>query len=85
VTDPKHLDGAEVLSRVSGLPRPEVDAIWVKVKANKAVLDACTLHDFEPTSDRFGAKHRCKTCGGEVDVLHSIWYRKGLEHGRRPT
>lgn len=74
------IHGVGALAKITGLPESEIDPILVKVRSNKALLDACSRHEFEPASDKFGAKHRCKKCGGEVDVLHSIWYRKGLDH-----
>ncbi len=81
------MDGADALSKVSGLPRPEVQAIFEKVKANHRLLDACAgPHDFslvDPAAPPFKREYRCARCGGVVDHTRYAWYAKGLEHGRR--
>jgi hypothetical protein len=89
MTDPKRIDGAEVLSRVSGLPKAEVDAIWQQVQANKKLLDSCPRHDVKPLASSltggFFREYRCDYCGGKVSAGDARWYQRGLEHGRRPT
>lgn len=76
-------DGLDALSGVSGVPRSGVQAIWEQVKANNALLLACTgPHDFQVEGEGVHRKERCALCKGTVDVIHAHWYRKGLEHGR---
>lgn len=67
------------------ITREESQAIWAKVKANRAHLDACPgPHAFEDvTPERpIGKTYRCTTCGGEVDAVAKHWYEHGLKHGR---
>ena len=69
------------------MPRSSVDAIWEKVKANRAALDGCAgPHDFEPCesypSTQVPSRYRCRICRGEVDSINRHWYESGLEHGR---
>lgn len=72
-----------------------MNQIIAEIKANSAKLDACILHDFSICLDRvtkkpidnpepkqmFGAKWRCKNCGGDVDAMAKRWYNLGLQHG----
>jgi hypothetical protein len=70
------------LDRALGLPRAELMAIWEKVKANQARLNACPgPHDFRsiPGNER---RQRCATCGGELDLCNVLYYQEGLKHGR---
>ncbi len=63
--------------------RADLDQIWADVKANRAILDACPLHDFVPEEPgKFGSRHRCTRCGGTAESLHAFWYRRGIEHGK---
>lgn len=79
-------DGLEALSKVSGVPRKEVDEIYQKVKENKARLDSCELpHDFHTIREngRFPRKAFCKKCLGVVDVVNANFYKQGLEDAKR--
>lgn len=73
----------EVLTELSGISGPAFDAILADVKRNQKVLASCSLHEFEKTGPRFNDHLRCKHCGGTIDPVHELWYRKGLEHGRK--
>lgn len=78
-TDVRDLMGAV------GISRSESDRILQEVRANQARLDACQgPHDFGPIdSSNLPRTYRCSKCGGTVSTVHAIWYKKGLEHGRR--
>ena len=58
-----------------------------RVKANLRTLDACPgPHEFidDPNDERsFSRGQRCARCGGEVEFLAALWYRRGLEHGKK--
>lgn len=74
--------------RMMPITREESQAIWAKVKANHARLDACPgPHAFEDvTLTRTLNKHyRCTLCGGEVDAVAKRWYEHGLKHGQART
>lgn len=88
------MNAIEQLENVTGFKRPEIDKIFQEVKANSALLDACSKpHDFSicidrrtkqvldnPTpAQRFGAKWKCSKCGGVVDGLRKISYCDGLK------
>lgn len=79
--DEKRYDGVAVLSKVSGLPRAEVQELWQQVKANQARLDACPgPHRFDGHGRR---DYRCSECGGTVSAIAYVWYVAGLEHAKR--
>ena len=63
-------DGAELLSRLSGISRDEVLALWQQVKDNKAKLKSCARHrvDVDPASVNIGMRLRCVSCGGEMSL-----------------
>ena len=77
-----------------GMKREVTNQILADIKANSAKLDACPRHDFSiciprhtkqpvasPTPlQMFGAKWRCKHCGGDVDSQSKRWYELGLKH-----
>ena len=80
------MDGREVLSKVSGLKQKVVNEIWENVKANRAMLESCSLHDFSidlKPEQAYGKRFRCSKCGGEVDHITKLWYEKGIEHARK--
>lgn len=80
------MDGADALSRVSGVPRDEVFALWEQVKANHKRLDECQgPHVFVSLTPekQIGQRFRCDRCQGEADGVHVHWYRLGLAHGQR--
>lgn len=67
------------------MPVPEASlALWAKVKANHARLDACKgPHQFVEITPRVaGPRYRCTTCEGEVDFHAQLWYHKGYEHAK---
>ena len=79
-------DGLEVLSRVSGIPKKEVNEIWQRVKENKARLDSCELpHDFYPINEngRLPRKAVCKECLGVVDITNARFYIQGLRDAKQ--
>lgn len=79
MADEKPID---TLSRVSGIPKPEMLAIWEQVKANHAKLEACVgPHDFISLIDK-PRYYICTKCGGELESINVQWYRDGLDHGR---
>ena len=89
MSDEPRYNGAEVLSRISGISKEEVLASFERAKANIAILAACAgPHVFEalpPENAKqkvFGVRYRCKTCGGEVESRERAWYERGLAHGR---
>jgi len=52
-----------------------------EVKANRAKLDGCQGHDFEPvTPGLFGTKYVCRHCQGMTDGVSVNWYKTGLAH-----
>ncbi len=74
----------ETLSKLTGVPSPDMLDIWGKVKANHASLEACKRHDFGSLDNhKLGAKYTCKHCGGTADAVAVLWYRRGLEHGKQ--
>lgn len=76
-------DVFEALSKVSGLPKREVDAIWQGVKDNQRKLDSCTHpHDFEIISEpnKVVRNARCTKCGGTTSASCARWYIDGLKH-----
>ena len=77
------MSAAETLSGITGIPRKEVDEIFQMVKANSKQLEGCAVpHDFTPFGERpIFRKERCSKCGGEVDAIAAMWYKRGLKHG----
>lgn len=75
-------DVAEALSKVSGLSKEQIQAIFLDVKANSAKLEACDGHIFQKAGDKINAQHVCSRCGGYVDHSAAYWYRLGLAHAR---
>ncbi len=74
----------ETLSKLSGIPSPEMLGIWGKVKANHSVLEACLRHDFGSLDNhKLGAKYTCKNCGGTADAIAVLWYQRGIEHAKQ--
>lgn len=91
MTEPKH-NVLDVLGKVSGIKRPEMDEIIQKVRANSKTLESCTGHNFvgipgqELGTCKDGAtiyrRFRCTNCRGEADSHAVHWYNKGIEHGK---
>lgn len=73
------IDGAEALSKVSGIPRTEVLSIWEQVKANSAKLRACPRHRFPGGDVKIGQKLTCLACGGEMGIPSIADYVRGYE------
>lgn len=74
----------DTLSRVSGIPRDEMNETWVTVKRNHQRLAECGHHIFKDiTPDKpLGKKYRCSRCQGEVDSQAYYWFTKGQEQAR---
>lgn len=74
----------EEAERLTGIKKPEMDAIWQKVKQNKVKLDGCEgPHDFSIPSRKTGELVRdwqCSRCGGTVETTYKHWYELGLKH-----
>lgn len=67
-------------------PSDEMLRIWQEVKANSAKLEACVgPHDFQPPegSKAFAVKYTCSRCGGHLNAIEVIWYKRGLRDGAR--
>ena len=79
------VDGADALSKISGLSKEDIREIWAETQANHRRLQECERpHDFQPVeSDRRPRKYRCSLCGGEVSSINASWYARGLEDARR--
>jgi hypothetical protein len=77
----------DALSRVSGVPKAEINEIWQKVKANSERLRSCVRpHDFSEVTRLVGTiprEYRCTRCGGTVDSINRSWYVEGLKDGAR--
>lgn len=68
----------------------DMDAIIAEVKANRALLESCSGHDFSIAIDRITkvpltevktfCDWKCSKCGGHVDGMMKIWYNKGVAH-----
>lgn len=79
-----------------GIPAKDTDQILKQIRANTALLDGCSGHDFSICLDRitkepisnptpsqhFGAKWKCSKCGGYTDAINKSWYNRGVDHGR---
>jgi hypothetical protein len=67
------------------LSAAEITAITESARANRARLDACTLHVFTPTGPVKALRQHyvCANCAGEVDSAAYRWYTQGREHEAR--
>lgn len=76
-------DGIGVMSDLTRLSRESVQEIWDKAKANHALLEACSMHRFEPLPPARPLKlrYRCSACQGEIGATEKSWYDKGRAHG----
>ena len=75
----KRYDGAEALSKISGLGRDEIRGIWEQVKANSAKLRSCNRHRFEASQVKLGQKMICLNCGGTISLTDVGYYIRGYE------
>lgn len=74
----------DVLARVSGISEADLRELWEYAQSNNTVLERCKgPHEFVRISLTLPSRYRCLTCGGEVDAHAAIWYRAGLQAGRR--
>lgn len=77
-------DTLDTLGQSVGLRRETLFEIWGSVKANSALLEKCTKHDFlAENPSEFGSKWVCSACGGKVDSVAAGWYKKGLLHANQ--
>lgn len=72
------------------ITKEEAEKIWGLVKANRALLDACSgPHDFqaqplpEKEKSMLRQEFRCSKCGGVVDRHVKFWYDAGVAHGQK--
>jgi len=77
------VNGAQVLSRVSGLNEETVLSIWEDAKANKRKLDNCGFHEFVRSDAGVIRRYVCKNCGGQADAGFVLAYKQGVAHGHR--
>jgi len=64
----------------------DVKSIWEDVKRNKGKLDSCSgPHEFVRSKNQpvYTNDMICTKCQGTLDVIKYLWYKKGLEHGRK--
>lgn len=61
--------------------KEQVRILWEKVKANRAVLEACAEHDFVDDDKDILAPSVCSKCKGTTQRVHAHWYKEGLKHG----
>lgn len=72
------IDGAEVLSRVSGLSKDDVKGIWAEVQANSVRLRGCARHRFDGDW-KIGQRKVCLVCGGGMSLTDIGNYIRGYE------
>ena len=62
----------------------EKDVVKLREDLNMKKLDECSgPHDFQPdTSKKPVREEICSKCGGKVDKINALWYKRGLEHGK---
>lgn len=61
------------------LSRKEAGSIWQMVKENRAKLNGCNQHTFDPAQyDRLGAKLTCLKCGGVMPATDVGEYVRGF-------
>lgn len=72
-------DGREVLSRISGLPKQEVQSIWEEVKENHRRWRSCPRHRFSTPEGgvTIGTKLVCECCGATADLVKISTYIEG--------
>lgn len=74
-------DVFDALSKVSGLPKAEVDAIWEGVKANQQRLERCDHpHEFVLDEGKVVRNATCRKCGGTTSASCARWYMDGMKH-----
>lgn len=66
----------------------DATAILKEVQENLRKLESCPgPHDFQPHELLRGTltprSYLCSKCGGVLDSLKVIWYKKGLAHATR--
>lgn len=79
----------DTISKITGLKRAEMDAIFQQVKANHAKLESCARHDFSIPVDHLTKQPipapavlcywECRHCHGQVGALEKNWYERGLQ------
>ncbi len=75
--DRQRHDGADELSKLSGLSRDDVKSIWEEVKANHAKLSACERHNFTPQLVGLGKRVTCNRCNGSMTLTNVGEYIRG--------
>lgn len=73
------IDGVAALGELTGLGTAEVAKIAGEVKANRARLESCSWHDFEPIPGcrPLRQRYRCVHCAGEIDCNAYVWFTEG--------
>lgn len=61
-------------------------SIWAEVRANRAKLNSCDRHRFDPPADRkLGDRLTCTRCFGEMSATDAVMYCRGYAAaGRDP-
>jgi hypothetical protein len=63
----------------------QMKQLLADVMANSAALNACTgPHQFTqevPGTMVMMKKMKCTKCGGMIDPINLLWYKRGLAHG----
>lgn len=74
----KRYDGAEDISRMTGLSRDKVISLWEEVKENVRRLDGCERHKFDAPLVKIGEKLTCQNCGGVLSLSDISQYVRGF-------
>lgn len=59
----------------------DTKSLIARIRANKAILDSCSQHDFQTEKNELGSDWICKNCNGRADSTAVMWYERGLQHG----
>lgn len=77
-------DSLDVLSKVSGISKKEVRAIFEEVKRNHKLLDGCIRpHDFIAFGKGPMRNERCTRCNGVVSSSAANYYKQGLKDAKK--
>lgn len=79
----------EDVGKAVGLKPGEATSILAEVRQNRALLDACTRHQFPLPTEReaFGSinkRYTCVNCGGTMRGENIREYERGVLHAGAP-